>query len=876
MHVFWEGVMNKQATLSAKLNHLILPIIIVPLLLSGCLAFWVYYQDADYRFDHYVNDRRKNIQSLSKAPAIEQYFISRQFSLTEEMDFYRDKITQLLAGYLEPSSATGSLYNTLVLADDQGFQIVQRSVTREPLKLPNAPSLAAYLPKINALPKDAVFETHNSVSMVQAVPLWVDLNSDGLVAENEFCGFILAQFGNPFMVFLGTAIKTGSITMIILVIATVCGLILIKGFIDKVTHPLTGLAMSVESIGDGHFEYYNPTGTTVEINHLAGSFNRMQAALQKSDIRIRRHIELLKSLTQSARRISSSLDLEAVLTFLSMGLTETLDCEQLHFVIISDDGETMLYRFKADADGGALKIEELTPETESFVLEFLRSNKTATVLARPVKDDFLPEAFPGLFPSNQLIGMPLRFLEKPIGAIWATIAAEQQPSEEVLDYLSSISSQAAISVKNAMLFQEITEVKNLLELDIIERERETREKEKLQAQLIQAYKMEAIGTLAGGIAHDFNNILSSIIGFTELAIDDAEKETILEDNLNQIFIAAQRARDLVRQILTFARQTDDELKPVRVDLIARETLKLLRSSLPATIRFKKNIRSRSLVMANATQVQQIFMNLCTNAAQAMESRGGVMEINMTDESLGMDSVHLPEPLEPGEYMKIEVIDSGTGIPENIIGSIFEPFFTTKAPGEGTGMGLSVVHGIVKKFGGHISVESELERRTIFTTFLPITPDQEEVRDLPNGAMLSGSERILVVDDDLQLLEMAGQSLRRLGYSVSTQSSSVAALRLFRAKPHDFDLVISDMTMPKMTGDDLAVELLKIRPDLPVIVLTGYSKKISEQLAADIGIKAFAYKPLIKRDLAEMVRRVLDEAMGKSVEAVADYVSKQRN
>jgi CheY-like chemotaxis protein len=212
----------------------------------------------------------------------------------------------------------------------------------------------------------------------------------------------------------------------------------------------------------------------------------------------------------------------------------------------------------------------------------------------------------------------------------------------------------------------------------------------------------------------------------------------------------------------------------------------------------------------------------------------------------------------------------------VMEKIFDPFFTTKEKGEGTGMGLSVVHGIVKKFGGHISVESHMGMGTVFTTLLPITRQPEEARDLPNGAMLCGSERILAVDDDLQLLEMAGQSLRRLGYSVSTQSSSVAALKLFRAKPHDFDLVISDMTMPKLTGDDLAVELLKIRPDLPIIVLTGYSKKMSEQLAAEIGIKAFAYKPLIKRDLAEMVRRVLDEAMGKSAETVVDIVSKQRN
>ena len=852
--------MKKQATLSAKLNRLVLPIIILPLILSGCLAFWVYYRDAGYRLDHYVNDRVKDIQALAKAPAVEQFFISREFYLTEETSFYREKIDQLLAGYLMRPHADGQFYQRLILADHSGTSIAQQGATT-PLRLPHASSIGDYLPKIKTLGENAVFQTHDRRSMVQAVAIRIDLNADQTISGSEFCGVIVSLSANPMFNFLEAAINAGLITLVILVVALFCGFFLTKRFIHKITLPLSDLASHVEHISDGDFKVFNPTGTSIEIANLAASFNQMQAELKESNTRIRKQIDLLKSLNILSRKISSSLKLEEVLTLFAAGLQETLHFVQLQFAIFQGDGDPLRYISKMDDDQFRFIASRMRPEDERFVNDFVDAHKSASTIMSPSQADRTPTLFPRLQAEAQLVGIPLRFLEKPIGVIWMAVDPEDTPTEEILDYLDSIAGQAAISLKNAMLFEEINEVKDLLEKDIIERERETREKEKLQAQLMQAYKMEAIGTLAGGIAHDFNNILSSIIGFTELALDDTQEGTLLEDNLQQVFIAAKRARELVKQILTFARQTDEACHPVRVDIIAKETFKLLRSSIPSTIRITQNIRSQSLVMGNPTQMQQIIMNLCTNAAHAMEQAGGTLSIGVSDEVFVADSPHRPESVPAGHYLKISIADTGPGIPVHALSSIFEPFYTTKAPGEGTGMGLAVVHGIVRKFDGVITVDSEPGKGTVFHVYLPVTLEPERSEDAQTETPTEGNERILFVDDERQFVEMGSQALSRLGYSVTAITSSVEALALFRRQSDQFDLVISDMTMPNLTGYDLAAELMKIKPGIPIILLTGYSKKITEEAAMGIGIKAFAHKPIIKRDLAEMVRRVLDTRDG---------------
>jgi PAS domain S-box-containing protein len=388
--------------------------------------------------------------------------------------------------------------------------------------------------------------------------------------------------------------------------------------------------------------------------------------------------------------------------------------------------------------------------------------------------------------------------------------------------------------------------------------RDITEQKRLEAQLQQSLKMESIGTLAGGIAHDFNNILSSVFGFTELALDDAKKGTLQHENLKEVLIAGNRAKDLVKQILTFSRQVDQEQKPIQVKPIAKEALKLLRASIPTTIDIKENVQSNSLVIGDSTQIHQVLMNLCTNAAHAMEDDGGLLTVSLSDVELDSEFVSNHPDLKPGPYLNLIVSDTGHGISPDVMEKIFDPFFTTKEKGEGTGMGLSVVHGIVRSHGGDIYVYSEPGKGSIFKVYLPaierrLKPEERVERPIPTGI-----ERILFIDDEPAIVNMGKQILKSLGYDVTTRTSSIEALELFKAQKDRFDLVITDMTMPQMTGDNLSRELMSIRPDIPVILCTGFSTRIDEKQAMDMGIRAFVSKPILKSEIAETIRGVLDE------------------
>lgn len=389
------------------------------------------------------------------------------------------------------------------------------------------------------------------------------------------------------------------------------------------------------------------------------------------------------------------------------------------------------------------------------------------------------------------------------------------------------------------------------------------EKEKAQAQLNQSQKMESIGNLAGGIAHDFNNILACIMGFTELALDDAAPGTNLEENLMEVFVASKRAKDLVAQILTFARQTNEEAKPVRIGLIAKKCLKLLQPSLPPTIRIKEELNSDASVLGNATLLEQCMVNLATNAMHAMEPKGGILALELSDVKIDDEDVEKYQLSKPGNYIKLTISDTGVGISKDIIPSIFEPYFTTKELGKGTGMGLAIAHGTIKKYGGTIRVESSLGQGTAFTILLPTTNNRETDESYLLEELPHGTERILFIDDEFSITKICKRILQKPGYQVTTRTSSIEALELFKKRPNDFDLVVTDMTMPNLTGDKLAVELIKIRRNIPVILCTGYSNLISDETAAEIGIKAFAYKPIIKADLVTTVRKVLDEAKGNT-------------
>jgi PAS domain S-box-containing protein len=407
--------------------------------------------------------------------------------------------------------------------------------------------------------------------------------------------------------------------------------------------------------------------------------------------------------------------------------------------------------------------------------------------------------------------------------------------------------------------RELREVNRRLQQEIDHHRRTERKREILEKQLIQASRMEAVGTLAGGIAHDFNNILASVIGYTELALCDAEPDSPLAGHLHEIFHAGGRAKELVRQILTFCRHNDQELKPVQVELIVREALKFLRPTLPTTIEIQSAIESHSLVMAPPAQIHQVVMNLCTNAAYAMEKNGGVLTVRLSDRTLPAAPPASASELPPGDYIELEIEDTGTGIDRQHLDSIFEPYFTTKPEGEGTGLGLSVVHGIAKMLGGDVRIQSEVGSGTTATVLLPVImkrgakPAGEEEVLLPRG-----TERILFVDDEAPITKLSCQQLERCGYHVVVCTRGDAALALFRQQADRFDLVITDMTMPQMTGDQLAAELLAIRPGIPVILCTGYSRKITAEKAARIGIKELLMKPLKQDQLLCSVRRVLDD------------------
>lgn len=386
--------------------------------------------------------------------------------------------------------------------------------------------------------------------------------------------------------------------------------------------------------------------------------------------------------------------------------------------------------------------------------------------------------------------------------------------------------------------------------------RDLTERKAMEEKLSQSLKLEAIGTLAGGIAHDFNNILSAILGYSELTLLHLPEDSQAENHLKKVLDAGNRARSLVQQILTFARESKEELQPVQVSLVVNEALKLLRASLPASIEIKKQINSDSLILGDPTQIHQIVMNLCTNAGKAMPN-GGILSITLT-ETTADDTLLAKYPeMKKKRYLQLTVQDTGSGIAPEIKNRIFDPFFTTRSKESGTGLGLSVVHGIVKNCQGIITVASELHCGSTFNIFLPVIDHKVLSVSPAPGPLRRGTEHILFVDDENSLVEIAETFLERLGYRVSGFTSSMEALEKFRATPKAFDLVITDMTMPKMTGDILSRKILAIREDIPIILCTGFSEQISEKKAREIGIKTFLMKPVNQKTLTRTIGDILD-------------------
>lgn len=397
--------------------------------------------------------------------------------------------------------------------------------------------------------------------------------------------------------------------------------------------------------------------------------------------------------------------------------------------------------------------------------------------------------------------------------------------------------------------------------DITEQKRAEKDKAEMESRLKQAQKMEAIGTLAGGIAHDFNNILSAIIGYSEMAKSEVLAGTELKSDLDNVLTAANRAKDLVKQILAFSRQTQAERSLMKIQPLIKEGLRMLRSSIPTTISMEEDIDNKTgLILADPTQIQQVLMNLCTNAYHAMEDTGGTLSISLEASTISQPEAGILD-ITPGEYVKLSVSDTGTGIRPEVIENIFNPFFTTKETGKGTGMGLSIIHGIVTGYGGTIQVESQLGKGATFHVYFPVSVDEKEplVSQPESEEILKGKERVLFVDDETMLADMGKTMLERIGYQVTVRNSSIEALTTFQNTPDEFDLVITDQTMPDMTGSELARRMMQIKPGIPIILCTGYSNLIDEHSAKAIGIREFALKPLTMDSISKLVRNVLDES-----------------
>ncbi len=557
-------------------------------------------------------------------------------------------------------------------------------------------------------------------------------------------------------------------------------------------------------------------------------------------------------------------------------------------ILVVDDNDQNRYMAKVLLTGNGYQVETATNGAEALeaalneppdliIADILMPVMDGYALCRQWKLNNRLKSIPFIFytatytdADDEAFGLSLgaeRFIVKPVPPDVLTDAVR-----ELLDHSQSeTSSPADMAVPsedvylrryNETLIHKLEE--KLLQLENTNKALENEIKEhratenklsSLEKQLLQSQKMEAIGNLASGIAHDFNNFLMAITGYTEIALIHSRNGGASEKHLQEVLKACDRAKELVNQILTFSRQKDITGKPIQIKAIVEEALTLMQPSLPKQINIYTNLESDALVMASPTQILQVLMNLCTNAVHATDE-GGAIAINMTDVELDDDFCVSHCDVTPGSYLKLEVRDDGVGIPQELLPRIFEPYFSTKQMGEGTGLGLSVVHGIIKQIGGLITVQSNPSQGTTFQVFFPVIESEDALDgscvDLPER----GSENVLLVDDEPALVEIVTEFLKELGYNVTVCREGLSALQTFEERPQDFDLVITDITMPGLSGDKLTQKLLAIRPELPVVLCTGFSNTITEKKARQIGSKALLMKPFVMRDLARTMRVVL--------------------
>ena len=575
---------------------------------------------------------------------------------------------------------------------------------------------------------------------------------------------------------------------------------------------------------------------------------------KSAEFKMERRAFELSVMNDLARELGFDLSLETAVATALKHVCQSLKPD-VAMIFVMEDDELVLKGLISETNG--LREEAVSPHRGGECLCGLAVSERMPLFSSNIQSDprcSLEECKKaGLCSFGAL---PLISADEIIGVL-GVAAYHERHFEEEAAFLKALSSEIAIGLKNNLLYHKAENYALELQSRLVQIEAAEKEKAELTRQLNQAQKMEAIGTLAGGIAHDFNNILSAIIGYTEitkLKID----QPALHRYLDQVLSACDRAKNLVGQILTFSRVTELERRPVDVTSITKEAIKLLRATIPSIIEIRrKTAPDVHAVLADPTQIHQVLINLCTNAAHAMREMGGVLGVELENVEITPEMTHSRLDVSPGLYVLLTVSDTGVGIAPEVIDRIFDPFFTTKVKGEGTGLGLSVVYGIVKEFGGSITVQSEPGAGSTFRVYLPAITDMTEAGVETGAPIAGGNERILFVDDEKILMEMGRDILEELGYRVTAIPNSKQALELFRTQPDQFDLVMTDMTMPGMTGADLSQEILQIRPDLPIILCTGLSEIITEEKAMAMGIREFVMKPLNLRSIAELVRRALE-------------------
>ncbi|MGO9533543.1 MAG: response regulator [Syntrophobacteraceae bacterium] len=592
------------------------------------------------------------------------------------------------------------------------------------------------------------------------------------------------------------------------------------------------------------------------MNHLEQLVETRTHALTASEAALRRRAEELSTLNRLARKVNENMTVDGSI---KCGLSEIVKAAKpdLALFFLRTEGELVLRGIFPEQPEIAWQPQQV--HTVGTCLCGLAVSEESAIYSSDIRSDSrctMEECRKAGFCS--FAALPLRVGSETI-AVLGIASLQQRDFHEHASFLEALANEMCIGLNKSLLYERVQQHAMELNASLSRIEEGEAERLLLLQHLERSQRLEAIGTLASGIAHDFNNILAVVIGCTELALLRTPEESKARESLNMVLSAGGRAKDLVKQILAFSRQSDEERKPIQITHTVKEVLKFIKASLPATIDIREEIDSDSgTILADPVQIHQIVMNLCTNAHHAMIEKGGVLDVKLHTVNLGPGDGAVHPDLKPGPYVKVTVKDTGCGMDEATMVKIFDPYFTTKAKGVGTGLGLAVVHGLVQNHGGAITVESVPGKGSVFSLYFPAIQKEAVAETGIQEEMPTGHEHILLVDDERVLLDMSREMLEYLGYSVETRTSSVEALALFVAHPKRFDLVITDMTMPNMTGDKLAMELMRIRADIPIVVCTGYSERIMDEQAKAMGIRALVMKPILMAKMAKAIRDALDK------------------